>query len=282
MSTLPPIPSNEEVGIDIDDFIGQPLSSSERVSHKGLLIRTILTEGDPRSPSRPGAVLRYRRELSTVTLEGQIQTPLAETPDQQVFYVENGQGRLDDGQHFWDLKPGTGILIPPGGSYRFTNKNDDPLEAILVAWQPKDEAKPLDEIRLRAIDQVPFSPAAHWGAYLGKGLFGPDDGLHPNEAFSIVHVPPMKMGDPHAHEEGFEEVWLKLSPDDAYMLLGSKLDKMPVHTAYLCPPNGKTVHSVLNLMKSTTQQWFYFARFPFPLARNPDWPIVEPKSLGHA
>ena len=275
-----PIPSNEEVGIDIDDYIGHPLQSAEVVTHECIIKRTVLSGGDPAAPNKPGAVLRYSTELATAVLKENTQTPLVQLPEQQLLYVEGGQGQLDDGNRSWDLRVGTGILIAPGSAHRFTNTTQEPLQMILVTWQPEDGAQPVDDIRVRNIDQVPTARAAHWDAYIGKGLFGPDDGLHPNEAFSVVHVPPMKMGDPHAHDVEFEEVWLKLAPDDAYMLLGSALREMPVHTAYLCPPNGKTVHSNLNLIPDKTQQWFYYARFPYPLARNPDWPLVEPKSLG--
>ncbi len=279
MTQLLPIPSNKEVGIDIDDYIGHPIQSPESFSHEYIVKRTVLSGGDPAAPSKRGAVLRYSTELATATLKGNTQTPLVNLPDQQLLYVEEGQGQLDDGSRCWDLRKGTGVLIAPGATHRFKSTTDAPLQMILATWQPEDEARPVDQIRVRNIDQVPTTPAAHWDAYIGKGLFGPDDGLHPNEAFSIVHVPPMMMGDPHAHDVGFEEVWLKLAPDDAYMLLGSALREMPVHTAYLCPPNGKTVHSNLNLIRDKTQQWFYYARFPFPLARNPDWPVQEPKQL---
>jgi len=282
MSKPPPIPSNDEVGINIDDFIGHPIRSSETASHDVIVKCVLLSAGDPATPVSPGDVLLYFKELATATLEGQRQTPLTSLPDQLMFYIEGGKGRLDDGDRYWDLEKGVGVLIPPGVLHRFTNTADELLEMILLAWQPEVEARPLDEIRVRSIDQMPFPTPTHWGAYLGKGLFGPDDGLHPNAGFYIVHVPPMMMGDPHAHEEGFEEGWIKLSPDDAYMLLGSELREMPVHTAFLAPPNGKTVHSVLNVKKDTTQQWFYFARFPYPLPRNPDWPIVEPKVLDHS
>lgn len=275
-----PIPSNEEVGIDVENYIGHALQSPEVVTHECIIKRTVLSEGDPAAPNEPGAVLRCSTELTTAILQENAQTPLVHLPKQQLLYVEAGQGQLDDGSRSWDLRVGSGILIAPGGTHRFTNPTEEPLQMILVSWEPEDGAQPVDQIRVRNLDQLPTDRAAHWDAYIGKRLFGPEDGLHPNEVFSIVDVPPMKMGDPHAHDVGFDEVWLKLAPDDAYMLLGSALREMPVHTAYLCPPNGKTVHSNLNLTPDTTQQWFYHARCPFPLPRNPDRPVIEPKSLG--
>ena len=40
-----PIPSNEEVGIDIDDYIGHPLQSAEVVTHECIIKRTVLEWG---------------------------------------------------------------------------------------------------------------------------------------------------------------------------------------------------------------------------------------------
>ncbi len=281
MTSLPPIPSNREVGIDIDNYIGHPNQSPEIISHECIITQRILSGGEPNTPSKPGAVLMCDTEVATANLEENTQTPLIKLGKQQLFYVEQGRGRIDDGNYFWDLKPGTGVLIAPETAHRFTSPTEESLQMILTSWYQKDGVQPINPIRVRNIDQIPNENAAHWDAYIGKELFGPGDGLHPNEQFSIVHVPPMMMGDPHAHDVGFEEVWLKLGPDLAYMLLGSSLREMPMHTAYLCPPNSKSVHSNLNLLSDKTQQWFYFARFPYPLTNNPDRPIQESKPLNH-
>ena len=56
-----PPPSNEEVGINIDRFIGSPLQSHPEVSHGAIIKRTILTHGDPATLGEPRAVLQYAR-----------------------------------------------------------------------------------------------------------------------------------------------------------------------------------------------------------------------------
>src|SRR5258705_4215399 len=65
-----PPPSNEEVDINIDRFIGSPFQSHPEVSHGAIIKRTILTHGDPATLGEPRAVLQYRKELSLGTLTG--------------------------------------------------------------------------------------------------------------------------------------------------------------------------------------------------------------------
>ena len=125
--------------------------------------------GDPAAPNKPGAVLRYSTELATAVLKENTQTPLVQLPEQQLLYVEGGQGQLDDGNRSWDLRVGTGILIAPGSAHRFTNTTQEPLQMILVTWQPEDGAQPVDDIRVRNIDQVPTAPSSALGRLYREG-----------------------------------------------------------------------------------------------------------------
>lgn len=110
-SPVPP-PSNQQVGIDIDRFIGHPSQSSVRVSREVIMMRTILRHGDPYKPGEPGAVLENRKDLAVGTVLGHRQSPLAETSDHQFWYVESGVGQLDNGSEYWDLKEGTELSFP--------------------------------------------------------------------------------------------------------------------------------------------------------------------------
>jgi hypothetical protein len=85
-----PPPSNQVVGINIDRFIGNPLSSSVRVTHDVIFERSILRHGDSYHPGDPGAVLEYWKDLSLGTMLAQTRTPMAQVRDQQFWYVERG------------------------------------------------------------------------------------------------------------------------------------------------------------------------------------------------
>jgi hypothetical protein len=70
-SPVPP-PSNQQVGIDIDRFIGHPSQSPV------ITMRTILRYGDPYKPGDPGAVLENRKDLTAGTVLSHRQSPLAD------------------------------------------------------------------------------------------------------------------------------------------------------------------------------------------------------------
>jgi mannose-6-phosphate isomerase-like protein (cupin superfamily) len=277
-SPVPP-PRNEDVGIDIDRFIGHPSQSSVRVSHDVIMMRTILKQGSPYKPGEPGAVLENRKDLSVGTILGFRRTPLAEVNEHQFWYVEAGKGRLDDGTQFWDLRQGSGILIPPKSRHRIANTSEQPLEILMLTWEAPPEVKVRQDILVRDVHDFAMPKSgSHWN-YFGTDFFAPEDGLHPNEQFAVVFMPPMTIAEPHAHIPHWEEIWVKLPPYSSYLMLGSEVREMPPNTAFLAPPNSKTVHSVVNLLKDDTQAWMYLGRWAWKQGVHPERPLVKSRPL---
>jgi len=280
-SVVPP-PSNQVVGIDIDHFIGRPLASPVRAVHGFLLVRSILTHGDPQRPSRPGAVLQYRKELALASIMPHNVTPLVEDEEETFLFVEAGSGRIDDGSQYWELHENMGVLIPPRVRYRIGSTADERLDMLMLTWAPDRMVQPGANILVRDVDQMPYTDCGgtpcHW-SYWGKNIFNPRQGLHPNESFHVVYMAPMSIAEPHAHVPGWEEIWTKLPDHSSYLMLGSEVREMPPNTAFLAPPNYKTVHSVVNLRREGFQKWLFIGRFIFA---QPDYggdPLVAPKSL---
>jgi hypothetical protein len=280
--TPQPPPSNLVIGIDIDRFIGNPFHAPVEVLDGAILVRSILRHGDPYHPGDPGAVLQYRKDLRYGTMVAHNQTPLSAITEQLFVYCEDGKGQLDNGQEFWDLKEGIAALIPPNLKFRVTNAGDEPLHMLILTWAPQPGAKPASTIQVRDVNAMPFTMCGgvicHW-SYFGKNVFNSSHGLSPREAIHVVYVPPMSVGEPHAHIPGWEEVWAKLPPYDAYLTLGSEVREMPANTAFLAPPNGNTVHAVQNLRKDATQAWLFIGTFAWD---QPDYgkePLVQPKRL---
>ena len=269
----PAATSNERAGVNIDRFMGDPTNTPAHLSHGGLLTHTILRAGDPYTPGASTAVLEYRKELATATLAPRNKTMLTALPDQYMFYVTSGQGRLDDGTQFWDLREGVAALIPPGVQRRFTTTSAEPLTMVMNVWTPA--APPRADILVRDTSMLPYCEEnAHWNNF-SKCIFGSADGLFRNERFYLVLLPPWAMSEPHMHGEGTEEVWTKLSPGRAVVLLGSEIREMEQHSAYLVPPTGVTQHANLNLSKGDTQAWLY-------MARGRDNPTPAPAPAGRA
>lgn len=278
-SPVPP-PSNQQVGIDIDRFIGHPSQSSVRVSREVIMMRTILRHGDPYKPGEPGAVLENRKDLAVGTVLGHRQSPLAETSDHQFWYVESGVGQLDNGSEYWDLKEGTGAFIPQNAKHRVANTSDEPLQLLMLTWEPpRDGTTARKDIIVRNVQDFGLPrEGSHWN-YFGTDFFVPEDGLHPNEQFAVVYMPPMTIAEPHAHIPHWEEIWVKLPPDSSYLMLGSEVREMPPNMAFLAPPNSKTVHSVVNLLKDRTQAFMYLGRWVWKQPPRAERPLVKPRPL---
>jgi len=248
------LPSNKELGVDINRFIGNPARSHPYLSQDGILTRSILTHGDPLGPGEPGAILEYRKELAVGELLAGDQTQLAELPHQMFLYVENGEGRLDDGHGYWDLREGIAALIPPHIKHRFVNTLDKPLMMLMLTWDEPKDATLRKDILVRDSHGLPYLSDGHW-SYMSKLLFVPADGMGPTEAISIALMAPMTIAAPHAHPPHHEEIWIKLPPgENTYLFLGSEVQPMPANVAFLAPVTGKTTHSVINL-SSRAEAW---------------------------
>lgn len=256
--------SNEQNGVDIDRFIGNPVNTPVHLSHGTLLTHAILRAGDPYTPGAQGAVLEYRKELSTATLLGMNRTPLSTLPDEYFFIVQQGEGRLDDGKESWPLRPGIAVLAPPNVPHRLTNTTEKPLEMIMLSWTAA--GTPKNELTVRDTNLLNYCEEnAHWNN-TSKCIFGAADGLFQSERMYIVMLDPWAASAPHSHGAGTEEIWTKLTPGAAVMWMGSELREMPQNSAYLVSPTGFTKHANLNLSRDKVEWWLYVARGPKPPA----------------
>jgi mannose-6-phosphate isomerase-like protein (cupin superfamily) len=251
--------SNEVAGVDIDRFIGFAENSAVHLSHGTLLTHSVLRAGDPYSPGPTGAVLEYRKDLSIATLLGRNRTPLSTLPEEFFFYVKGGEGTLDDGKMYWDLREGIAILAPPNVPHRFTNTSEKPLTLIMVTWTSLSPS-PGKSLVVRDVALLPYCEEnVHWNN-TSKCIFSTADGLLERERMYLVMLQPRAMSAPHTHDRGTEEIWTKVTPGTAVVLLGSEIRDMPENSAYLVPPTGFTQHGNLNLSQDRVDWWLYVAR----------------------
>lgn len=247
--------SNERRNVQVDRFFGDPVSSIGRLSHGGLLTRTILRNGDPNAPGPAGAVLEFRTQVAKATLLPQSRTPLMSLNSQFLFYVVSGQGRLDDGRSSWELRNGITMLIPQDVQRRFVNTSTEPLEMVMVEWPANALAR--RDILVRDAALLPYCEEnAHWNN-MSKCLFSQADGM--TGRVLLVMLMPMTMAAPHTHVPGTDEIWTKLTPGNALILLGSELREMPQYSAFLAPPDGQTWHGQMNTSKTQIEMWLYVA-----------------------
>lgn len=252
---------NEKEDVSVDRFIGRPTDNPVHLSHHTLLTHAILTAGDPDNPGPQGAVLQYRKLLATAQLMPGSQTPLETYTDEYFFYVKSGQGKLDDGKHYWDLRQDIAILVPPGVPHRLINTSQDqPLDMIMLQWTAGPDAK--HELIVRDTRLLSWCEEnAHWNN-TSRCIFSAADGLIQGERIYTVMLQPWAVSQPHSHTPGTEEIWTKITSGSIPILLGSDLREMDEDNAYLVPPTGKTDHSNINLSKDKTEWWIYIARGP--------------------
>ena len=192
--------SNEAAGVSVDRFMGYPTDNPAHFSHGGLITRAILSAGDPNTVGPKGAVLEYRKQVAVATLPARNSTPLMAVPDQYLFYVTSGTGRLEDGKQFWDLHQNIAMLIPPTVQRRFVNTSDEPLTMVMLQWEPA--ATPRADILVRDVDRLGYCEEnAHWGN-MSKCIFRAADGLLGNERMFLVQLQPFTWSAPHTHGPG--------------------------------------------------------------------------------
>jgi mannose-6-phosphate isomerase-like protein (cupin superfamily) len=261
---------NEVEGVSVDRFLGHPESEPVHLSHGTLLTHAILKAGNPNQPGAQSEVLEYRKLLATAQLLPEAQTPLEIYPDEYFFYVEDGEGRLDDGKMQWTLKPGIAVLMPPGVAHRLVNTSlEKTLTLIMLQWTGGPDAK--KELIVRDTNMLPWCEEnAHWNN-TSHCIFGTPDGLLQGERIYAVMLQPWAVSQPHSHSPGTEEIWTKISPGSIPVLFGSDLLEMPQNSAYLVPPTGKTDHSNINVSKDKVEWWIYIARGP----NNPNRPTGQ-------
>jgi mannose-6-phosphate isomerase-like protein (cupin superfamily) len=264
-------PSNMSTGVDVNRFIGDGNQGTPKIFLDVGLKRTILEAGDPLQPGANGKVLRRYKEVALATMQPGETSSLGRSENQMVFYIEEGEARLDDGKSYWNVKPGFMMLAPPNVGHRFRVVGDTPLKMLTVEIPVEVGVKPKSEMIVRDVERMAMTERnVHWNNFAKYVLVGERDGLFVGDRVYIVYMAPMTIAGPHAHTPEQDEVWIKASPGKSLMQVGSEIRWWEQNQGLLAPPNGQTVHAAYNL-GSERQKWLYVAR----LNPNPN-PNIRP------
>ncbi|MBC8458108.1 MAG: cupin domain-containing protein [Deltaproteobacteria bacterium] len=228
--------------------------------HGSMIENPILIPGDPQNPPAPGAVLKWASRFNRAQL-----APCAETPaithekEQEVLYVVRGKGMFQSEDKSEAIGPGVAILIPAGVPHSIENTSiTDHLEVLWLAEQLEDDASPAKELIVRDTKKLPIAVGAHW-VHVGKIVFNGNDGLTKIDAVNIATIPAMSIAEPHSHGINQEEVWYQMH-GDSYLFLGRTLQLQKEGTAFMCPPDGCTPHSSINITNNPVD-FFFFAHW---------------------
>jgi mannose-6-phosphate isomerase-like protein (cupin superfamily) len=241
-------PSNEEVGISIDRYIGNPANAPAKISHDTMYVQRIFGAGDKTTGSA-GEILAPGQQTDLATLLPRDLTSLFTTPKQLIFYVVSGKGRIDDGRQYWDISSGIGALVPANVAHRLANTGDEPLKMILYSFTPWSGARVMKDIVVRDSHKLlMIEHNVHW-QHNTKLLFGSEFGVG---RVLVITFGPMTIAGPHASPDnpdpkGGGVQWINVSDSQMIMQLGSEIRRWPIHTGFITPQNAKTVHGRLNV-----------------------------------
>ena len=244
-------PKQYTPGVDPDPkmFIGNWRESIPRHIHGSLVVRDILTElegDDHLKPTRKGAVLTTLKSVSYATIEPHAHTtPFANEGEQELYYINSGEGVIKSDGKTFNLREGVGLVIAPGVEYTMTNTSrGEHLTMYRVVEPIPDGFTPNKELAVTNEYDNLEGMSVHW-AKIDRGIISKKDGTTVVGGFTAVKLDPMTMAQPHSHQEGVEEVWIALK-GDITLLLGKHLFKLPVGAAYKIPENGMCSHSNIN------------------------------------
>ncbi len=249
----------------INLYFGDWHTSSPRMTHGKLEERDILTRGDAMNPGQKGAVLRFINSYAYATLTPHASTKIERLEGQQeIYFVQSGQGSARAGGQSVDLHQNIAVLIPAGLSFNLENTGDQLLAMYVINEPTPPGFRPNSSMLARDENQLPISSSNGMWSHIVKTLFVSSDGLGTLEAVLTVTLDPLTLGKPHPapgeDTDQIEEVWTALNGTSLAMV-GNQLRRQTPGTAYLHIPDNKTPHTNINSSEDSQDRFLYFARY---------------------
>jgi mannose-6-phosphate isomerase-like protein (cupin superfamily) len=256
----------------IDLFMGDWRESMPRLMHGSLVARDILTKGDNFAPPEKGAILSYNNFEAYATLPPHAST----TPDllkaqQEVYYIAGGTGTMSAGGAVAELHKDVAVLMPANLEFVMNNSGDQPLtmyilnEPVPEGFKVGDKMLVIDERKAHVRTPSGADPfilpgaSGHW-AHVVRELFARRDGLATMSSVITVELQPLRLGEPHSHMPGQEEIWTALEGTSlAWESAELRLQKPGM--AYMIRPDGTSTHSNINF-GDTTIKFLYNVEGP--------------------
>jgi mannose-6-phosphate isomerase-like protein (cupin superfamily) len=255
----------QTTGDRIDLYFGDWHNSSPRMTHGALETRDILTRGDAKNPAKKGAVLRFINSYAYATLASHASTKAERLDGQQeIYFVESGEGTAHAGSQSVDLHRNVALLIPAGLNFNLENTGDQPMTMYVINEPTPPGFRPNSSMLARDESQLPISSSAGMWTHIVKTLFVSSDGLGTLEAVLTVTLDPLTLGKPHPapgeDTDQIEEVWTALE-GTSLALVGNQLRRQTPGMAYLHIPDNKTPHTNINGSEDSQDRFLYFARY---------------------
>lgn len=142
----------------------------------------------------------------------------------------------------YDLREGSGIIVPPDVEFSMTASSGAHLTMYLVVEPLPAGFKPKKDVVVTYEFDRQQGISVHW-ANIDRGVLG--DGAAGVGGFTAVKIDPMTMAQPHSHREGVEEIWIAVK-GGLKLFMGKELSELPPGSAYKIPADGITSHANIN------------------------------------
>ncbi len=209
---LAPLAVAQITGDKIDLYFGDWHNATPRTVLGSLEERDILTRGDAANPTQKGAVLRYVNSYTYDTL-----APLASTKptrldgQQEIYFVESGQGTVTAGGQTADLYRNIAVLMPANLEFTIKNTGNQPLAMYVINEPTPPGFRPNDAMLVRDENKLPVASTTGLWCHIVKTVFVTSDGLGTLQSVLTVTLDPLTIGKPHVVDHtDIEEVWTAL------------------------------------------------------------------------
>jgi mannose-6-phosphate isomerase-like protein (cupin superfamily) len=259
---LAPLAPAQITGDKIDLYFGDWHNATPRTVRGALEERDILTKGDPANPTQKGAVLRYMNSYTYDTLAPQASAkPTKLDGQQEIYFVESGQGTMTGGGQTVDLYRNIAVLVPANLEFSLKSTGSQPLAMYVVNEPTPPGFRPNSALLVRDENKIPVSTTTGLWAHIVKPLFTTEDGLGTLQSVLTVTLDPLTIGKPHVVDHtDIEEVWQALY-GTSLAFVSNALRKQTPGMAFYHVPDNLTPHTNVNQNEDSQVKFFYFGRY---------------------
>jgi mannose-6-phosphate isomerase-like protein (cupin superfamily) len=259
---LAPVAMAQITGDKIDLYFGDWHNATPRTVLGSLEERDILTRGDAANPTQKGAVLRYMNSYTYDTLAPQASTkPTKLDGQQEVYFVESGQGTMTAGGQSADLYRNIAILMPANLEFTIKNTGEQPLAMYVINEPTPPGFRPNTAMLVRDENKIPVSSTTGLWCHIVKPLFDTSDGLGTLQSVLTVTLDPLTVGKPHVVDHtDIEEVWTALY-GTSLAFVSNSLRKQTPGMAFYHVPDNLTPHTNVNQNQDSQVKFLYFGRY---------------------
>jgi mannose-6-phosphate isomerase-like protein (cupin superfamily) len=259
---LAPLAVAQITGDKIDQYFGDWHNATPRTLRGSLEERDIFTRGDAANPTQKGAVLRYVNSYTYDTLAPQASTkPTRLDGQQEIYFVDSGQGTVAAGGQTADLYRNIAVLMPANLEFTIKNTGDQPLAMYVINEPTPPGFRPNDAMLVRDENKLPVTSTTGLWCHIVKTLFVTSDGLGTLQSVLTVTLDPLTIGKPHVVDHtDIEEVWTALY-GTSLAFVSNALRKQTPGMAFYHVPDNLTPHTNVNQNEDSQVKFLYFGRY---------------------